>query len=142
MCRPGVNQRVLYNRHKRVHSIKFQSVALPNGHGHLYGPVEGRRHDSSMLASSGLLQELQRFFNSLITGTPMCLYGDPAYPLRVHLQGPFRGAALAQDQKKLQDSHAMVNELLLNGFLETLLQISGFQKEPQSCFKCSGENVH
>ena len=31
VCRPGVNQRVLYNGHKRVHSIKFQSVALPNG---------------------------------------------------------------------------------------------------------------
>ena len=49
VCRPGVNQRVLYNGHKRVHSIKFQSVALPNGLvGHWYGPVEGRRHDSSM----------------------------------------------------------------------------------------------
>ena len=23
------------------------------------------------------------------TGPLMCLYGDPAYPLRVHLQGPF-----------------------------------------------------
>ncbi|XP_074611816.1 uncharacterized protein LOC141866231 [Acropora palmata] len=100
VCRPGVNQRVIYNGHKRVHSIKFQSVALPNGLvGHLYGPVEGRRHDSSMLASSGLLQELQRFSNSPITGTPICLYGDPAYPLRAHLQGPFRGAALTQDQK-------------------------------------------
>ena len=29
----------------------------------------------------------------------MCLYGDPAYPRRVHLQGPFRSAALTQDQK-------------------------------------------
>ena len=79
VCRPGVNQTVIYNGHKRVHSIKFQSVALPNGLiGHLYGPVEGRRHDSSMRASSGLLQELQKFSNSPITGTPMCLYGDLA----------------------------------------------------------------
>ena len=97
VCRPGVNQRVIYNGHKQVHSIKFQSVALPNGPvGHLYSLVEGRRHDSSMLAS---LQELQRFSNSPITGTPMCLYGDPAYRLRAHLQGPFRGAALTQDKK-------------------------------------------
>ena len=29
----------------------------------------------------------------------MCLYGDPAYPLRAHLQGPYRGAALTQDQE-------------------------------------------
>ena len=52
VCGPDV--RVLCNGHKRVHSIKFKSVALPNELvGHLYGPVGGRRHDSSMLASSG-----------------------------------------------------------------------------------------
>ena len=28
------------------------------------------------------------------TGQDMCLYGDPAYPLRVHLQAPFRDARL------------------------------------------------
>ena len=30
----------------------------------------------------------------------MCIYGDPAYPQRVHLQGPFRGAYLTA-QKQL-----------------------------------------
>ena len=40
ICRPDENQRIVYNGHKRVHAIKFQSVALPNGLiGHLYGPV-------------------------------------------------------------------------------------------------------
>lgn len=40
ICRPGGNQRVVYNGHKRVHAIKFQSVALPNGLiGSLFGPV-------------------------------------------------------------------------------------------------------
>ena len=83
-----------------MHSIKFQSVSLPYGLvGHLYCPVEGRRHYSSMLASSGLLQEMQRFSNSPMTGTPMCLYGNRAYPLCAHLQGPVKGAALTQDQK-------------------------------------------
>ena len=27
-------------------------------------------------------------------GQPMCIYGDPAYPLRVHLQAPFRHRVL------------------------------------------------
>lgn len=40
VCRPGENQRVLYNGHKRVHGIKFQSVVAPNGMiANLYGPV-------------------------------------------------------------------------------------------------------
>jgi len=55
VCRPGRNQRVLYNRHKKVHAIKFQSVATPNGLvANLFGPVEWKRHDSAMLARSGL----------------------------------------------------------------------------------------
>ena len=29
--RPGRNQRVMYNGHKKWHSIKFQSIATPNG---------------------------------------------------------------------------------------------------------------
>ena len=60
VSRPGQHQRVLYNGHKKVHSIKFQSVVAPNGLiANLYGPVEGRRHDSSMLMMSGLLAQLQ-----------------------------------------------------------------------------------
>ena len=40
ICRPGEHQRVVYNGHKRVHALKFQCVALPNGLiGNLYGPV-------------------------------------------------------------------------------------------------------
>ena len=105
VCRPDANQRVIYNGHKRVHSIKFQAVALPNGLvGNLYGPIEGKRHDSGMLASSGLLQDLQRFSNSTVTGSPMCVYGDPAYPLRAHLQAPYRGAMLTADQQAYNTS--------------------------------------
>ena len=29
----------------------------------------------------------------------MCLYGDPAYPLRVHLQAPFRIGILTRDME-------------------------------------------
>ena len=40
ICRPKHNQRVVYNGHKRVHSLKFQSVVLPNGIiANLYHPV-------------------------------------------------------------------------------------------------------
>ena len=90
-CRPGQYQRYLYNGHKRVHGIKFQSVIAPNGLiADLFGPVEGRRHDSGMLAISNLLPRLQAHSHR-VNGGPLCIYGDPTYPLRVHLQAPFRG---------------------------------------------------
>ena len=39
VSRPGEYQRLLYNGHKRVHALKFQSIDLPNGLiGNLYGP--------------------------------------------------------------------------------------------------------
>lgn len=42
IARPDENQRVVYNGHKRVHALKFQSVALPNGIiANMYGPVGG-----------------------------------------------------------------------------------------------------
>ena len=40
LCRPGEYQRTDYNGHRRVHAIKFQSIALPNGLiANMYGPV-------------------------------------------------------------------------------------------------------
>ena len=40
ICRPKENQRVVYNGHKRVHSLKFQSVTLPSGLiANMYGPT-------------------------------------------------------------------------------------------------------
>ena len=57
--RPGQNQRILFNGHKRIHALKFQSVVIPNGQiRNLHGPVEGRRRDSGMLAESRLLDQL------------------------------------------------------------------------------------
>ena len=104
VCRPGRNQRVLHSGHKKVHSFKFQSVTAANGLvANIYGPVEGKRHDSVMLADSSLLATLQQHsFDS--NGNPLCIYGDPAYPLRVHLQSPFKGARLMPLQEAYNKS--------------------------------------
>ena len=40
ICRPNENQSTVYNGHKRVHALKFQSVTIPNGLiANLYGPI-------------------------------------------------------------------------------------------------------
>lgn len=104
VCKPGKNQRVLYNGHKKVHSIKFQAIATPHGLiANLFGPVEGKRHDSGMLAMSGLLQQLQQYSVSP-AGNILCIYGDPAYPLRPQLQAPFRGVHITTLQKEWNKS--------------------------------------
>ena len=41
-------------------------------------------HDTVMLAESGFLCDSNLHAFSLI-GVPFCIYGDPAYPLRIHL---------------------------------------------------------
>ena len=40
ICRQKKHQRIVYNSHKRVHSLKFQAVTLPNGIiANTFGPV-------------------------------------------------------------------------------------------------------
>ena len=98
ICRPGRQQRILYNGHKRIHSIKFQSVVTPNGLiANLSCPYEGKKHDSGMLAESGLLTNLENYSYSP-TGDLLYIYGDPAYPLRPHLQAPFRAVRITEEQ--------------------------------------------
>ena len=124
VCRPNENQRSIYNGHKRVHSIKFQAVALPNGLvGNLFGPVEGRRHDSFMLAASGFLQELQRFSNCPVTGLPLCVYGDPAYPIRAHLQRPYKGAVLTPAQQDFNTSMSTVRSSVEWIFVDIVVEL-------------------
>ena len=59
-----------------------------------------------MLVDSALLQELSQY-SFAPDGTPLCVYGDPAYPLRVHLQGPFKGAHLTPAPAEQQFNKAM-----------------------------------
>ena len=100
VSRPGKNQKVLYNGHKKVHAIKFQSLAVPNGLvANLCGPVEGKKHDSSMLAESGLYSKLEEL-HVPPDGRILCIYGDSAYPHRPQLQGPFKGANVTQAQRE------------------------------------------
>ena len=40
ICRPAELQEVVYNGHKRVHALKFQSLTVPSGViGNLFGPA-------------------------------------------------------------------------------------------------------
>ena len=52
ISKPGQNQHLVYNGHKRVHGVKFQSVALPNGIiGNMYGPI-GKGNNAATTGTS------------------------------------------------------------------------------------------
>ena len=64
-------------------------------------------HDARMLAVPQLYDDLEVFaFNK--AGGEMCLFEDPAYPLRVHLQAPFRFGILTRDMEIFNESSSAV----------------------------------
>ena len=65
--------------------------------------LEGKRHDAGMLTESGLLRDLENYAFLRPQGR-MCICGDPAYPLRVHLQAPLRNAILTPDMEEFNKS--------------------------------------
>lgn len=120
ICRPKENQEVCYNGHKRLHSLKYQSIACPNGLiANMFGPVEGRRHDSGLLRMSQITEQLS---NIRINDTVGCIYGDPAYPLREYLQVPIRRPGTAAERNfnsKMSQSRICVEWVfgkILNNF--------------------------
>jgi hypothetical protein len=99
ICRPQQNQKLVFHGHKRVHGLKFQSIAIPNGLvSHLYGPIEGRRHDAGMLRESNVLAQMANHMTSP-NGHIFFVYGDPAYPLGDgYIIPPYRGGAISRNQ--------------------------------------------
>lgn len=69
--------------------------------------TEGVRHDAGMLRMSGLLEALEQYSYSP-TDQPLCLYGDLAYPMRVHLQVPYQGARLTNNEQSFNASMSTV----------------------------------
>ena len=129
IARPKENQRQVYNGHKRVYALKFQTVVLPNGMiGNLAGPYEGRRHDSFMLADSSLLQQLQQ--HAWHNQQPLCIYGDPAYLLSVHLQSPFTGANLNPLEERYNQAMSSVGVSVewLFGLVSNYFKFIDFKK--------------
>ena len=82
-----------------------------------------------MLADSGLLADLQQYAFSP-TGRLMCLYGDPPYPLHVHLQAPFWNAVLTQPMQNFNTSMSAVHTSVewLFGYIINYFKFMDFKK--------------
>ncbi|OWZ19205.1 hypothetical protein PHMEG_0006580 [Phytophthora megakarya] len=107
ICRPsprldaprGKNlQKVAYSGHKRRHCLSYQGVITPDGlFISFWGPVEGRRHDTTLLRHSGLLEYVET--HPVLRQLRFNIYGDPAYSVSDLISVPYQGASLTQDMK-------------------------------------------
>lgn len=90
-------------------------MVTPNGLiAHLYGPVEGRRHDAFMLNTSGLLPLLQQLVKP--NGEPYVLYGDLAYGLTQNILAPFKGARITANEQAFNKKMSKVRISVEWGF--------------------------
>ena len=100
IARPaGEMQREAYNGHKKRHCVKFQALTLPDGLIlHMYGPMEGCRHDLTMFRHSNLGGHLNE--HMLISGRQFYVYADSAYQLQPYMMVGYRGNELSEQQRK------------------------------------------
>lgn len=109
IARPSGNMLQLsaYNGHKRKHSLKYQVVNTPDGMiMHVYGPVEGRRHDWTLYVRSELESILPAALD--FEGKRYCIYGDSGYNRRWFMEVPNQGSNLTGNQKAFNKAMASV----------------------------------
>ena len=80
----------MYDRHKRVHGL---------------------------WASEGHLWEISPF---PAAGNPVCVYGDPAHPLRIHLQAPYCQGHLTQQMEDYNKAMSEV-QVSMKWFFEDII---------------------
>lgn len=121
-------QRTVYSGHPRRRCMNWQGVTSPDGIIIIqFGPVEGRRHDTTILLIRNLLDELQR--EEHLDGKYM--YGDPAYRCRSHLICPFPNASPNPPEARYNERMNAVRESVKRIFnrLEILWRFVGYEKK-------------
>lgn len=74
---------------------------------HLWLFSEGKRHDCAILRESNLLHDLEKCAFST-SGHAMCIYGDPLYPIRIHLKAPYKDIQLSPEKEACNRSMSEV----------------------------------
>ncbi|KAE9176059.1 hypothetical protein PF004_g26202 [Phytophthora fragariae] len=107
ICRPGdsIEQRAMYNGHKRSHAVKYQAVTTPDGLiVHVFGPAQGRAHDLTLLEDSDLENIIGR--DRRFHGYR--LYGDPAYGQTDVFASPFDKVGVTREEIEVNRSLSKV----------------------------------
>jgi nuclease HARBI1 len=97
VCRPTFGQQAIYSGHKRKHGLKFQTLAAPDGLiVHIWGAIEARRHDITLLRLSKLESTLKS--DEVFKG--YLVYGDPAYGCSDQFVCPYPTVLFTPEKKK------------------------------------------
>jgi hypothetical protein len=108
---------------KKFHCLKYQAIVCPDGIiAHLYGPVEGVKHDIAIYRESGIEDKLEMhaYAPDMI---PLQIYGDPAYGLNEHLISHYRGIDLTEEQKAFNKAMASIHIVVEWCFKEVLQRL-------------------
>jgi len=99
-ARPVHNQQLVFNGWKLIHCLKYHALISPDGLIiYIYGPVDGRQHDQTVFAQSGLSTILKQYFWTP-SSQALYIYGDSGYTPRPHMLFPFKGPALSAEEKQ------------------------------------------
>ena len=77
---------------------------------HMFGPLEGRRHDAIMLSVSGLPNKLRSFNRP--DGHPYVLYGDPAFGVMRNILSPYRSSNLTPTRQEFNENMSAVRVMV------------------------------
>lgn len=78
---PSANQRAFFSGDKRFHALSYKTIMTFDGLlFSLYGPLECRKHDLTLLRSSGLESKLAT--SLMIVDNQYHMYGNAAYCLK------------------------------------------------------------
>ena len=105
----GMNlQKTIYSGHKRQHCLNFQGLTTPDGLCiHFFGPIEGSRHDMTLLRESNLLQfsdARENIFNDYL------IYGDPTYASSRWIVSGFKGNDFDESKKHFNKAMSSVRQ--------------------------------
>ncbi|OQR88520.1 hypothetical protein ACHHYP_06771, partial [Achlya hypogyna] len=106
---PDMNlQKEVYSGHKRRHCFNFQAVTAPDGICiHFFGPVEGRRHDTTLLHHSALKSHLETNHE---TFDGFMIYGDPAYGMSKWIMTGYKGNQVDGQKKEFNRCMSQVRQ--------------------------------
>ena len=106
-CRPGeggyngMEQRVMYNGHKKDHGLNWAGLETPDGIiPEMHGPHIGKANDKKMLADSFLLIRILQYCICLQVGIIYYIFGDRGYDHgHPGLMVPYKGAAISPAER-------------------------------------------